>query len=229
MGDTRKMTTRVMIVENDIFIRTILGSAMKNLGYEVVIQDLKPWLGISKAKAMKAEAALIDLNVGQDSTIIDLALALRMYNPKIGLVLLAEAQDPRLEDPDLPPWPKGTVYLSKRAVVDIDSLQFALEQSLDHEGNEGYESKEATSTEPVLGKLTIGQIETLRLISKGLSNSAIAEQGFVKERSIEQTISRIAKALSVRAGPGDNQRVRLARIYFRARGAKAGDGKSESS
>lgn len=223
------MVTRVMIVENDIFTRTILVSAMKNLGYEVVIQDPKPRPAISKAKATKPEVALIDLHLGQGSTGLDVALALRKHNPKIGLVLLAEVQDPRLEDPTLPPWPKGTVYLTKEAVVDIDSLQFAVEQSLGHEGNEDYESEETTNTEPAFGKLTIGQIETLRLISRGLSNSAIADQGFVKERSIEQTISRIAKVLGVKAGPHANQRVCLASIYFRAMGAKAEAAKSKAN
>lgn len=63
------------------------------------------------------------------------------------------------------------------------------------------------------------QIETLRLVSEGLTNAEIAGVRFISEKSVEQTISRIAKILNLSSDAPRNQRVHLARIFFRLTGS----------
>jgi DNA-binding NarL/FixJ family response regulator len=69
-----------------------------------------------------------------------------------------------------------------------------------------------------LGKLTSTQVETLRYLAEGLSNAEIAKKRFVTERSVEVAISRIAKALGLGPDATRNQRVHMAKVYFRASG-----------
>jgi DNA-binding NarL/FixJ family response regulator len=73
---------------------------------------------------------------------------------------------------------------------------------------------------PAFGTLTDVQIETLKLVAEGLSNSEIAIQRSVSQKSIEQTIARVAKALGITPDSKSNQRVHIARVYFRSIGAK---------
>jgi DNA-binding NarL/FixJ family response regulator len=57
-------------------------------------------------------------------------------------------------------------------------------------------------------------------VSEGLTNSEIAKLRDISEKSVEQTINRIVKALELPKNPNHNQRVHLARVFFRMSGAR---------
>jgi DNA-binding NarL/FixJ family response regulator len=57
-------------------------------------------------------------------------------------------------------------------------------------------------------------------VAQGLSNAEIAKRRFIKEKSVELTISRMAKSLGIESNISANQRVHIARVYFRAIGVK---------
>jgi DNA-binding NarL/FixJ family response regulator len=68
--------------------------------------------------------------------------------------------------------------------------------------------------------LTSVQLETLRLIGQGLSNQEIAKIRSVSVKSVEQTISLMSKKFSLPQRNQANNRVNLARVYFRLLGVK---------
>jgi len=71
----------------------------------------------------------------------------------------------------------------------------------------------------LLGQLTNIQVETLRLVAHGLSNSEIAKVRFVSEKSVEQIVARIAQHLSISPDRRRNLRVMLVGEYFKWLGA----------
>jgi DNA-binding NarL/FixJ family response regulator len=71
-----------------------------------------------------------------------------------------------------------------------------------------------------LGEITESQLDTMRLLSKGLSNSEIAKLRGVTEKSIEQSIARLAKNLNLPKGKAINQRVQISRLYFKLTGSR---------
>ena len=77
----------------------------------------------------------------------------------------------------------------------------------------------ASSFITILNDLTDIQIETLRLVAQGLSNSEIAKVRFVSEKSVEQIVARIAQHLSISPDRTRNLRVILAGEYFKWLGA----------
>jgi DNA-binding NarL/FixJ family response regulator len=60
-------------------------------------------------------------------------------------------------------------------------------------------------------------------MAQGLSNAEISKRRFVTEKSVETSIARLAKVMGLTNDPGQNQRVHMARVYFRALGVDAGD------
>jgi DNA-binding NarL/FixJ family response regulator len=70
-------------------------------------------------------------------------------------------------------------------------------------------------------KLTDQNIEILRLIADGLSNSEIAATLFINERAVEKSIARMIKTLGIQAEAGKNQRVTLVRLFLRLTGKGA--------
>lgn len=209
------MSIRLLVLEDDPFTRLSLVAAFSHFGFEVVIEEAQPGLAVSRAKLAKPDVAVLDLHLGKGATGLDVAKELRIQNPRIGLVLLTSFDDPRLLNPSLPAVPNGTVYLTKQRVTNLTELREAVNSSLD-------EARFTSGPQhiPDFGRLSDIQIETLRLVAQGLSNAEIAKRRFVKEKSIELTISRVAKALGIEANPGMNQRVHIARVYFRAIGVK---------
>jgi DNA-binding NarL/FixJ family response regulator len=209
------MAAKVMVLEDDPFTRISIVAPMRKFGYDVVIEEATPGPALEMAKSAKPDIAILDLHLGLGATGLDVAVELRKHLPRIGIVLLTSYEDPRLLNPSLPPVPTGTVYLTKQAVVTMASLQVAAEESV-----RMHEWLDEKPKAPVFGSLTDVQIETLRLVAQGLSNAEIASQRCVNEKSIEQTISRVAKALRIKSEPNSNQRIHMARVYFRAVGLR---------
>jgi DNA-binding NarL/FixJ family response regulator len=65
-----------------------------------------------------------------------------------------------------------------------------------------------------MSKLTNIQVETLRLVAKGLTNAEIGRIRFVSEKAVEQIVSRIAQVLNVQPDRTKNMRVLLVREFF---------------
>lgn len=209
------MGQRVLVLEDDPFTRVSVVTALRHFGFEVVVEEDLPGPALEKAQVARPDVAVLDLHLGKGPTGLDVAIGLRRQFPRIGLVFLTSYDDPRLLNPSLPAVPQGSVYLTKQSVSNLNSLRQAVLDSVDE--------KRMTSLSEVghvYGNMTDVQVETLRLVAMGLSNSEIAKRRFVKVKSVEVTISRIAKLLGIAVDSSVNQRVHIARVYFRSIGVK---------
>lgn len=204
----------MLVLEDDPFTRLSIVSALRHFGFDVVAEEALPQAALERAQLTRPEVALLDLHLGKGATGLDVAKELRRNNPKIGIVMLTSFEDPRLLSPSLPPVPRGSVYLTKRSVQNLALIKTAVLEAAAAATNN-------TEVEhiPAFGALTGVQIETLRLVAQGLSNAEIAKRRFVKEKSVELTISRVAKSLGIISSNSVNQRVHIARVYFRSIGA----------
>ena len=151
---------------------------------------------------------------------IDLAFAIRRKIPSVGIVILTTFEDPRLLHPKIPNPPMGTVYLVKRKVSEIGSLYKSIEKSIANMKNQKSMPSGKNEVAPELAKVTEAQLETMKLIAEGHSNSEIAKIRGVTEKSIEQTISRLVAHLDLPKGASKNQRVQISKMYFRLTGSR---------
>jgi DNA-binding NarL/FixJ family response regulator len=99
----------------------------------------------------------------------------------------------------------------KNSVTDASVLANALAKSLGPLSGKG---KWPQSSGDFV-RLTTSQVETLKLLAEGLTNREIALRRSVSEKSVEKTIARVAKHLGVNDSLTTNQRVSIARAYFR--------------
>ena len=207
----------IVIVEDDPFTRVTLASSLRAQGVDVVLATDRASEALELARRRPFHAAILDLHLGPGPTGIDLAVALRRLQRRLGLVILTSFDDPRLLGPTLPSAPPGTQYLTKRSVGGIDTLVAALRDAVDAAGSRAVTAPVPRADSPVQA-LTDTQIETLRLVARGHSNAEIARLRDVTEGSVEATITRLARALGVEANATRNQRVHMAQVYFRSLG-----------
>jgi len=210
----------VMVVEDDSFTRSTLCAALISLGIKVVAETGSVKDAISLTQKHLPDACLIDLDLGKGPTGIDLAYALRKLKTDIGIVFLTTYDDPRFLRSNMSALPLDAEYLVKKSVKDISVVVTTLQRAI----NSGQKIKSRTAFKKSLpitenSNLTDIQIETLRLVSQGLTNNEIAKLRFITEKSVEQTISRISKILNIPKDSTHNQRVHMARVFFRNSGA----------
>jgi DNA-binding NarL/FixJ family response regulator len=210
----------VMVVEDDSFTRSTLCTALTSLGIKIVAETGSIKDAISLAREHKPDACLIDLDLGKGPTGIDLAYALRKLKTDIGIVFLTTYDDPRFLRSNMSVLPGGAEYLVKKSVKDILVVVNTLQRSIESGQNNGRRNSNHNSLPRTQNlELTDLQVETLRLVSQGLTNTEIAKLRFITEKSVEQTLNRISKALSIPKGSTHNQRVHMARVFFRNSGA----------
>lgn len=208
--------TRVLVVEDDDFTRTMLAGALAHSGMTVVAAVPGARAAMDALLGSDVDCAVLDLDLGPGPTGIDLAHGLRQRLPHVGVVILTSFSDPRLLSGSLKDLPDGSAFVVKQALADMALLVEAIDAAVALRGT-GVPASPAHD-------LTDAQIETLRLLAGGLTNAEIARVRVVTEKSVEQAIARTAKRLDIDATPNANQpslnqRVALARAYYRLTGA----------
>jgi len=202
---------KVMVVEDNDFTRMSVVGALESAGVTVVGACASSKDALRLQEQTSPGVAVLDLNLGPGPTGLDLAHGLRKRDPTIGIVFLTHYTDPRLiVAPGQKP-PLGSQYVVKNSVSEASALVNAIAQSLGPLFGKG---KWPADSGEFVG-LTASQVETLKLLAEGHTNREIALRRSVTEKSVEKTIARVAKHLGLSESLGTNQRVSIARAYFR--------------
>ena len=213
------MSDRVLIVMDDSFELSSIASALKLHGVNVVGEVSKSSSATAVQRTLHPNILLIDMHNSDESSIA-IARDLRLEDPEIGIVILVPCADLRILGEVQTDLPNGSMMVLKNTITTIASLCDVLSQSrlkgkgappVWINGNLALSSK---VSESMMSKLTNIQVETLRLVAKGLTNAEIGRIRFVSEKAVEQIVSRIAQVLNVQPDRTKNMRVQLVRQFF---------------
>jgi two-component system invasion response regulator UvrY len=195
----------VLVVEDEEFTRTLINATVQALGFQVVGSCSTAAEALAVVKTSSVSVALLDLDLGPGPSGVDIAHALRAVNPLIGIVMLTTFVDPRLHDAHERNLPKGTRYLVKTQLDDLRVLRATLTDA---------QRNPLRRIGRTWGELSLTslQLEVLRMVSLGKSNSEIASAQGVTDKAVEGTVKRITEALGLGDHDG-NRRVLLARAY----------------
>jgi DNA-binding NarL/FixJ family response regulator len=203
----------VVVIDDDAFVRSSLSAGFKSFGIRVVGTAINFAAAHEICKSQQVDVAVVDLDLGPGPNGVDICYSLRKHFPSIGLILLTSYRDPKIADPHIKLLPPGTRFLSK---TDLDDFQVLVNEVI------AAKIKPLTKTHRFVDKspLTNVQLEVLRMVAEGLSTSEIAQRRDVSEKAIEGIIAKIHTILGLQKSKSRNQRVQLARVYFRLSGRK---------
>ncbi len=211
---------RVIIIDDDIFALTMLRSTLEKLDYEIVGEADSAALAIEVAKSTNPAIALVDLDLGEGPTGIDVAIMLRKLNPTIGIVMLSTYLDPRFLGSAQQDLPGGSIYVVKSSIANTQLLVDALRMAVQGDRFKIAVTKISESNEASLAdNLSDQQLEVMRYIAAGFSNSEIAKRIWITEAGIEKITARIIKQLGIKVGKEENQRIRISHSYHQLTGA----------
>ena len=196
---------RVLLVEDEPFVRSMLATTLAALGIEVIAAVGSATDAMATSFTAEFDVAVLDLDLGVGPSGIDVAYALRERQREIGLVFLTSFTDPRLKDSGERPLPRGSRFIVKSRLEDPAVLRDAIVDAR-------RDPQRVADRGDGLGGLTTNQVDVLRLLAAGRSNAEIADELGVSEKAVERTVQRVLDALGIDRTTG-NVRVLATRAY----------------
>ncbi len=202
----------VLVVENDDFMRSLIADSLESAGFDVATASN----GLDAKRLMSSvdpDAIILDIDLGNGPTGLDVAAQITITNPEIGIVFLTDLPDPRFarEKHEVK---KNQAYLNKKLLADSVTLVEAIEAVLMETGIDDFRHDKFDGRP--LANLSRTQLEILKLLSEGKTNQQIAD---ARGRSLSATESAVTRTLEELGIPKDaelNVRVVATCKYFEA-------------
>ena len=199
-----------LVVDDDDFTRTLVTSMVESFGYDVVGTAGAVTEAMRIAHENHPRLAVVDLDLGEGPTGLDLSHGLRTMMPNIAIVMLTSYGNPTWMGQRREP-PLGLRYVVKGEVKDRHVLQDAMSSAL----ADPLASDASMRSETPLSE---SQWDVLRLVAGGFTNSEIARRRSTTDDAVNRAVSRLVKQLDIEVGTDGNARVLLAQMYNRLTG-----------
>ena len=211
----------VLVASDDAFELATLSAALRLQSINVVAEAHTEEIAENLHKFLSPSVVLIDLQFAGEEALA-LVNKFRKLNPALGIVLMTACPDLRLLGLSEKQIPAGSQVILKKSVADLIVVGHAIANSIVAVADkkrmswiDSHGSLHENSFHSILSDFTDIQIETFRLLARGLSNSEIAKVRFVSEKSVEQIVARIAQHLQITPDRSRNLRVVLTGEYFK--------------
>jgi DNA-binding NarL/FixJ family response regulator len=204
---------RLLVVEDEHLVALFLKEVLEDAGFEVkVAEDAAEAIKI--AKTFDPDIAVLDINLGEGPSGVELAFILDRKYPGIALLILTRHPDLRTAGYGPDDIPEDCGFLRKDLVNDSSFLTQAIEDVISRK------SKVRQDEDPSrpLGALSAHQIEILRMAATGLTNAAIASHRKTSSRAVEQSLRGIYSSLGIEVDGDLNPRVEAVRMFIAAAG-----------
>jgi DNA-binding NarL/FixJ family response regulator len=217
------MSIRVVLAEDSYIVREGLEQVLAGAsGVEVVATcaDLDTLLAMVADE--HPDVVVTDIRMpptGTDEGIRAAAL-LRETQPRVGVVVLSQHDDPAYALALLETGSEGRAYLLKERVHDRGQLAAAVEEVarggsvIDAKIVEALVRARSGTNSSALAELTSREREVLAEIAQGKSNSAIADSLVLTKRAVEKHINAIFMKLGLAQADDVSKRVKATLIFL---------------
>lgn len=205
---------RVLIVDDDPLVCSLLAEVIRSLGYET-----KSALSAAEARkicqSFDADVAIIDVDLGAGPNGFDLANNLKITNSAIAIIFLTNLVEPKLAGRSSKDLPAGYAYLLKSRMSDTSLLNQAIKEVSRGQGAEFRDDLKAINP---LGDLSRSQMDVIRLVAQGKSNEEIASERGTTVRAVRMILVRAFQSMGLDENLGPERRVLAAIKYLKTIG-----------
>ena len=205
---------KVLLVEDQTPIRTLLAEALERADFEVTACASSK-AALAAFSKVDPDLLIADIDLGSRPNGVELATILRAKAPYLGLLFITNYPSIRAFERTITP-PERYAFLQKDLLDSTDRLLEVVESAL----TDVAEPKRSTSpvADGPIFSLTPAQLEILRAIAAGLTNSEIAQRRDSSLRAVEKMVARVFEALGLSDDAGTNPRVIATNLYTRTYG-----------
>lgn len=212
---------RVAVADDSALFREGLVRILEGAGVEVSAQVGDGDALMEAVAADPPDVAIVDIRMPPTRTHegLEVAAELRRRHPRVAVLVLSSYVETEFAYELISEGRRGSGYLLKDRVSDVDELLDALERLAsggavvdpDVVASLVRMPREASPIEA----LTTREREILSLMAEGRSNQAIAQRLFLSERTVEANVSRIFTKLGLLPAADDHRRVLAVLHYLR--------------
>jgi DNA-binding NarL/FixJ family response regulator len=216
---------RVALVDDSALFRRGLAMLLATVGVEVTAQASTSDEILQSVASCPPDVVVLDVRLPPSFTDEGLLVAelLQARHPGIGVLILSTYAVSGYATRLLQNGSRGTGYLLKDRVDDIDALRDALarvaagQSVIDPELVSRLLAGHRRATE--LDRLSQREKEVLKLIAEGRSNAAVSQRLHLSAKTVEGHVAGLFAKLGLPAAADDNRRVLAALKWLRAGGA----------
>ena len=202
----------ILLADPDSFVRTFLTEVLEYSRFRIFNSAANSTQALDGFKVGCAQAAIIELELGDLVDGYNLAHSLRNIDPNIGIVFLTTSQDSRFMTTAGSIKPKGSRYLVKKEIENIPQLISIIAQTIHRPFYEN------VNLENRFSELTNLQVEIWKAVTDGDSSSKIATDNNISEKAVEGTLARIYLILGIKKSQDINPRVLLSKAFSKYQG-----------
>lgn len=214
-----KWVRRLLVVEDTPLMASLLVESLTSAGYDVRAAA-SATAALDAIDDFDPDALLLDIDLGDGPSGVDLALRVHREHPDIAITFLTRLADLGSAGADPGAFPPGSVYINKSAIENVADLVEGIEAAL--AGEAAHRPPLATATSATgtdrLQTLTPTQLQVLRLAAAGFTNAAIARRRGTSERAVEMLLQSASMRMGVISESEKNTRVVTVRRYLEAAG-----------
>jgi DNA-binding NarL/FixJ family response regulator len=201
-------TEKVLIVEENSFVRQLMFDLISNLGYECeTASNYKDAIKLSLT--FSPDLVITELDLGSKPTGVDLINTLIKEFPKIQLIALTAYTSPTLIDNKVKSFPSRVQYILKNTFTKDTCFKEIIQNTLEHKTSS--DSKSSKPSDAIF--LSNSQAELLKLMARGLSNQAIAKKRGTTLRAVEALVNRTFDAMNLNENETTNLRVEAVKLW----------------
>lgn len=205
---------RILIVEDDAFMGSLMLGALANEGFTAKLAD-SAVAAKRQLKIFDPDVVLVDIDLGDGPNGIDFIQVVTKTRPEVAAILLSKHADSASAGLKGVHIPDGVAYLRKSLVHDTTALVTAINEAAKGRAVHLRQDKHSKGS---LDLLTTSQREILHMMSLGLSNKEIAKLREVSLSNVEQRVSEIFKAFGITQNDAIVPRVEAIRRYITVAG-----------
>ena len=219
---------RVVLAEDSYLVREGLRRVLESTGQVAVLDAVATADELLDAVVRHSpDAVMTDIRMppGHSTEGIRAAHAIRAAHPTVGVVVLSQHAEAGYVLDLLRHGADGLGYLLKERIGDREQLVHALRETarggsvIDPVLVDALVGRHRLERTSGLGELTDRELDVLRAMAKGMSNTAVAASLYLSESSIEKHISAIFAKLGLAEEPRLHRRVAAVVTYLRAAGS----------
>ncbi|WP_296633009.1 response regulator [Rhodoluna sp.] len=210
---------KVLVVEDEPLIRGLIAANLEADGF-VVRTASNAANARTVADDFDPDIAVLDIELGDGPTGVDLALILRHKHPEIALVFLTHIPEPRVVGIDNKSIPRNAAYLVKDRMADPGVLHDAIEAAVRDRVSKTF--RDDKNLDHKLSSVSRSQLAVLQMVALGRSNHQIAQERGTTVRAVENLVKRAFDAAGIDAESNANPRVTAAREYIKIAGMPFG-------
>ena len=225
------MAVRVVFADDNYLVREGVTGLLNAVDAIDLVETVADPEALHRAVVLqRPDAVLTDIRMPPTFTTegIDAAKRIRAEFPETGVVVLSQYVEEDYAMALLSEGVAGLGYLLKERVSDLDELVRALEEvarggsALDPKVVEGLLARKEQQPGSALRGLTERELEVLRELATGRSNTATAKALFMSERAVEKHVGSVFQKLGLVNESDVNRRVMAVLAYLEATGGVPG-------